>query len=677
MDKDSLLSKVKEFGLNTKEAYMAEAFSRNIGLLTHEEQEKLSNATVAIPGMGGVGGVHLITMVRSGVGRFHISDFDTYEPANVNRQFGAHVPGFGRPKMEVMKELALSINPYIEIKEFPEGINSENMDDFLDGVQVVLDGLDFFSFDTRRLLFTRAPEKGIYVITAGPMGFSSAMLIFSPHKGMRFDEYFNIIEGMAPQDKYLSFGLGLAPRPTHIKYMDLSKVDLDSKAGPSLNIACQICSGMAGTEAVRIILNKGGIKPVPCYFQFDPYLQKYRKGKLYLGNRNPIQRTKMWIVKKILGRKKTKGSPPPPSVPVVAIKKGEIPDELIRFLVSMGTWATSADNCQPWKFTWDGETLSLLKDPDRSGFFYDVNHESTFITFGAVIENIRVAATHYGFEASINMFPSKDNPDVMAEMRFQKTDVGEDPLFPFLMNRCVNRKPYRKEKVENDIVDELKDTVAEIPGAGMVWMDDEGVQRRMRKIIFDADRVLFENQRLHEGLFRWIRFGREEESKMDGMGLDVLGLNYFQRQGFRLISNWRVLSCLNCFGMSRATGLNSVMLLKQSPVYCLLTMDERSPTGYIRGGMAVERFWIKANASGLSLQPMVGFIFLLNHLNHDGAIQFKENHKKIIENMQETLQSVCRHEKNTVPTMFFRVGYAGPPLSRTPRRSVEEVFEKI
>ena len=46
---------LKEFGLNTREEYMAEAFSRNIGLLTQAKQDKLANAKVAIPGMGGVG----------------------------------------------------------------------------------------------------------------------------------------------------------------------------------------------------------------------------------------------------------------------------------------------------------------------------------------------------------------------------------------------------------------------------------------------------------------------------------------------------------------------------------------------------------------------------------------------------------------------------------------------
>ena len=678
MDKTSLINKLKEFGLNTKQEYMAEAFSRNIGLLTQAEQDKLANAKIAIPGMGGVGGVHLITMTRTGVGNFHIADFDTYEPVNINRQFGARVPDFGRPKMQVMKEQALSVNPYLEITEFPEGISSSNIDDFLDGVQVVIDGLDFFSFDIRRLLFNRAREKGVYVITAGPLGFSSAMLIFSPHDGMSFDEYFNIVDGMAPQDQYLSFALGLAPRATHIKYMDLSRVDLKSKAGPSLNIACQICSGMAATEAVRIILKKGRIKPAPHFFQFDPYVQKYRKGKLYMGNRNPIQKIKLKVVKKILAKKKIKAVlSPSPSPPKLLIKNDAIPEEVIRYLVTMGTWAPSPDNCQRWSFTWDGETLSLLKDPDRTGFFYDINHESTFITFGAVIENIRIAATHYGLETSIKMFPPEENRDVVAEMKFRQADVDKDPLFLFLMDRCVNRKPYRRQEIGHDVVQKLKDVVSETTGAGMIWIDGKDDKRIMRNITYNADRILFEDKRLHEGLFRWIRIKKEDVSKRDGMNLDVLELSWFQKQAFPILANWKALSWLNKIGMSRAPGINSIILLKQSPAYCLLTMNNRSPSAYINGGRMMERFWIKANELGLSLQPMAGFIFLLNHLNHDGALQFGKDHKIMIQKMHTSLQTLFPEQKERVPIMFFRLGYAEPPTARTPRRPVDEIFRPV
>ena len=143
--------------------------------------------------MGGVGGGHFMTMVRTGIGHFHISDFDAFEPANINRQFGARVPDFGRPKLTVMKEQAVNVNPFLQVKEFPHGVNEGTVDAFLERVDLVIDSLDFFAFDARRLLFKRAREKGIHVITAGPLGFSAAMLIFAPDQGMGFDEYFDII----------------------------------------------------------------------------------------------------------------------------------------------------------------------------------------------------------------------------------------------------------------------------------------------------------------------------------------------------------------------------------------------------------------------------------------------------------------------------------------------------
>ena len=89
----------------------AEAFKRNRGLITEEEQEKLRNSRVAIAGMGGVGGVHLVTLARLGIGKFTIADPDVFEVANFNRQYGATISNVGRNKAEAMAEAALDINP--------------------------------------------------------------------------------------------------------------------------------------------------------------------------------------------------------------------------------------------------------------------------------------------------------------------------------------------------------------------------------------------------------------------------------------------------------------------------------------------------------------------------------------------------------------------------------------
>lgn len=69
----------------------SEAFSRNLGLISPSEQEKLRQSRVAVLGLGGVGGVNLVTLARLGIGRFTIADPDTFELANFNRQYGAMV----------------------------------------------------------------------------------------------------------------------------------------------------------------------------------------------------------------------------------------------------------------------------------------------------------------------------------------------------------------------------------------------------------------------------------------------------------------------------------------------------------------------------------------------------------------------------------------------------------
>lgn len=666
MEPDSMFETLEKYGIANKEEYISQAFARNIGLLTLKEQKKLSHAKIAIPGMGGVGGIHLITMARTGIGKFHIADFDVYEPANINRQFGARVPDFGRPKIDVMKEQALSINPYLEISLFKDGINELNMDRFLDGVDVVIDGLDFFKFDIRRLLFNKAAQKGIHVITAGPMGFSSAMLVFSPD-GMGFDEYFNIRDGMEDKDKYLSFALGLSPKPTHIRYMNLKKVDLESKAGPSLNIACQICSGMAATESLKIILKKGTVKPVPYYVQYDPYLQKLRKGCLFMGNKNPLQRIKMFIIKNILEKNK-KSMSPQIDIPLIPENfNNGIPEDILNYIITVGTWAPSADNCQPWKFVWDGNVLSLLKDPEKCGFFYDVNQESTYLTFGALLENISIAASHFGLKTQIELFPDGYDSDIIINLKFVVERIRQDPLFPCVLSRCVNREPYGKKEIDQEIVAALKELVAQTSEAELIWIDNEKDKKNLQKIVFDADRILFEEEKLHKGLFQWLNL--DKGHKKDGMNLDVLGLNYMQQFIFPLMSDWKKMQFMNKFGASRMAALNSVKLLKSSPAYGLIAMKNRKPESYVLGGRIMERFWIKANSLGLSLQPMAGFVFLLNHLATDGCCRFKPDHQQWIQTFQDRLSPIKGLNRGLNYLMFFRMGICDKSSKRTQRVS--------
>jgi molybdopterin/thiamine biosynthesis adenylyltransferase len=276
-----------------------EAFCRNLGLISPGEQGRLRNCRVAIPGMGGVGGLHLMTLTRLGIGKFRIADADQFSVGNFNRQFGSSVHTLEQHKASVLGAAARDVNPELELDICNHFIDRSNVDAFLDGVDLLVDAVDFFAFDARRLLFQEARKRGIWAVTAGPIGFSTAWISFDPN-GMSFDEYFDLRDDMDSLDRFVAFALGLAPKATHVPYFDFSYVDRDSGRGPSVASACRLASGVVGAEAVKILLQRGQVKPAPRYHQFDPYRYVFKNGCLRMGNRGPIQRLKRRLMRKRL-----------------------------------------------------------------------------------------------------------------------------------------------------------------------------------------------------------------------------------------------------------------------------------------------------------------------------------------------------------------------------------------
>jgi len=277
------------------------AFSRHLGLLAPAEQGRLRGCRVAIAGLGGVGGIHLATLARLGIGAFHIADPDRFNVVNINRQYGATTLTLGRPKAEVMAEEVRAINPEVRLRVFDEAITAANVGAFLDGVDVVIVGIDFYATEARRLLFREARRRGHWAVTAGPIGFSAAWLTFDP-AGMSFDRYFDLDDAMDPIDQLIAFFVGLAPRATQLPYMDLKAADPRTGRGPSAALACHLCSGVAAAEVLKILLGRSPIRPAPWYSQFDAYRQRFCHGRLAWGNRHPLQRLKRRILRYRLRR---------------------------------------------------------------------------------------------------------------------------------------------------------------------------------------------------------------------------------------------------------------------------------------------------------------------------------------------------------------------------------------
>jgi molybdopterin/thiamine biosynthesis adenylyltransferase len=275
------------------------AFSRNLGFLSHEEQTRLKNARVAIAGLGGTGGAQVHALARMGIGRFHLADPDTFELVNFNRQSGATVPNIGRLKTEVARETILAINPEAEIHTFESGIGVGNIATFLEGVDVVVDSLDFYCFEERFLLYGRARQKSLWVLTAPPLGFGFTLLMFDP-KGMKFEDYFGFHPDMTERQRVVALIAGIAPKPFMLKYLDRSRPDFEGRRLPSVGAAPFMIAGVMAAEVTRILTGKGRPMAVPTIYQFDALLRRFRRRTYRFGMRSPIQRLKRTILSRLL-----------------------------------------------------------------------------------------------------------------------------------------------------------------------------------------------------------------------------------------------------------------------------------------------------------------------------------------------------------------------------------------
>jgi len=279
----------------------AEAFDRNLGWFTEYEQQALRTKTIAIAGMGGVGGVHLLTLARLGIANFKIADLDSFELPNFNRQIGATMSTIDRAKVDVLSGMAKDINPEAKITEYPAGVTDDNIDQFLAGADVFIDGFDFFALDIRRKTFARCRELGIPAVTAAPVGMGVAFLAFT-NQGMSFEDYFRF-EGKSEMRQYINFMIGLAPSGMTRSYLvDSSRVDFVNRKAPSTIVGTQLCAAYTAAQVTKILLRRGSVKPAPYHYHFDAYLNKFKLGR-QSGNGGLIQWLKGNAVERMFKRK--------------------------------------------------------------------------------------------------------------------------------------------------------------------------------------------------------------------------------------------------------------------------------------------------------------------------------------------------------------------------------------
>jgi molybdopterin/thiamine biosynthesis adenylyltransferase len=264
-------------------------FARNIGFFSEAEQEKLRRSTIAISGVGGIGGLLAERLIRLGIGHLKIIDPGTFEQSNLNRQFCSSMLNLGQNKAEAVFMHIRGINPQAKIEYSNTGTRKQ-MDAtlFVDGCDVVVDAMDFGLFKEAIYLQRAARQKGIYYIFASAIGFGALVVIFDP-KGLTLEEY-NKLSPMLDIDSDEEPEVSLERVcPVIPSYIVSSSVEAEEimrqviageRPAPTNSIGVGLASILAAIEAINILLRKRDIVSAPQYTYIDLIARQFLIGSV-------------------------------------------------------------------------------------------------------------------------------------------------------------------------------------------------------------------------------------------------------------------------------------------------------------------------------------------------------------------------------------------------------------
>lgn len=172
-----------------------ERIDRNIGWITHEEQEMLKSKTVSIAGCGGMGGLVATGLLRLGIGEIRLADPETFDRSNLNRQFAASLRTIGINKAIATASELRAIADDTHIVVYPMGICPETVDEFVQGSDIVCDLIEFWVVWYRILLHKYARKQKASLMNCNTVGHRTNLFLYTPDSmtieealGIEFDQ---------------------------------------------------------------------------------------------------------------------------------------------------------------------------------------------------------------------------------------------------------------------------------------------------------------------------------------------------------------------------------------------------------------------------------------------------------------------------------------------------------
>jgi nitroreductase len=318
----------------------------------------------------------------------------------------------------------------------------------------------------------------------------------------------------------------------------------------------------------------------------------------------------------------------------------------LREVVELATLAPSVHNTQPWRFSWDGATLRVREDPERSLPVLDPDARERAISCGAAVQHAVLALQDVGHDCTVEIAPDPEDALLVAAIAVTgdaSADPVEQALLAAIPRRYTDRGTFSPIEVPVETIERLR-AAAEHHGAWLrpVVTTDERVATAV--LLAHADAAERADPAYVAELARWRTHEREQEGVPDAAVIDgPVG----QRGSDYALRDFDAAAA----GESPATGEPPA---PEHPLVVVIGTDEDDRADWIRAGMALGRVLLQATVDDLAASPMTQVVEV------------------------EPFRTRLRKELGLVgmPQVVLRLGY-GHGRMTTRRRPVDDVLDMV
>lgn len=343
------------------------------------------------------------------------------------------------------------------------------------------------------------------------------------------------------------------------------------------------------------------------------------------------------------------------------------PQEVALFLANAAKWAPSADNTQPWQFSWNGHELCAKYFQRSSGF--SIHDHAALLSLGAVVENLVQCANALGLmENWTCKVPTEDTPEFF-RIPIHPTAPLIFPEVPLpLLNRHTNRLPFLKTPLPDTLINRLHEfEEAEI---SCRVLEDPSSFNQLAGLVRRASEARFQTREIHEWFTKTLRFTVSEVNTGDGLDIATFGLPPGGKLLLRFISDWSRMALLNSLGGYKLlANLEAASMNKAGAIVAIV--GKTTPTSTMLAGRIMERIWIDLNAHGVGVQPYYVLSDQLFRL-HNGVVP-----RKLAMNMtrlESETRDLLRLQTDEGLHILLRVGIPKRSAVKAVRLSTDQII---